>query len=456
MRPVEAPAAPSRSRSAPAGSGAAGRTTRGLPPGPPLPRAIQTAIWFRNAQRVLATCRARYGHTFTLKIAYEGTWVFVTRPEDIKKVFTADPAHLHAGEANRILLPVVGPQSLLLLDEGDHLEHRRLLLPPFHGQRMKAYGESMAEIAAAEIETWPLGEPYKLRPRMQEVTLEIILRTVFGVREGERLAALRTELRRLLDLVTSPRNAIFLIALGPEKISNFKPFQKVLDRVDRLIHAEIADHRDAGDLEDRDDILSLMLQARHEDGSPMSDAELRDELVTLLVAGHETTANALAWAVERLVRHPAKLERLAAEVEAGEDAYMKAVVQETLRLRPVISLVNRTLKAPFEVAGYELPQGAKVAPCIYLVHRDPEIYPDPDAFKPERFIDDPPGTYTWIPFGGGTRRCIGGAFAQFEMEVVLRELVARRTLSPTRHRDERVLRRAITETPRHDAEVLVG
>ncbi|HEX6116326.1 MAG TPA: cytochrome P450 [Solirubrobacterales bacterium] len=437
-------------------NGSAPAATPGLPPGPPLPRAAQTAVWFRRAQAMLAACRARYGHTFTLKIAYEGTWVFVTRPEDVKKVFTADPAHLHAGEANRILLPVVGPHSLLLLDEDEHMEHRKLLLPPFHGKRMQAYGESMAEIAVAEIETWPLGEPYKLRPRMQAVTLEIILRTVFGVREGARLEALRSELRRLLDMVTNPRQALFLLALGPERIREFGPFKRDIARVDRLIHEEIAAHREAGDLAEREDILSLMLQARHEDGSPMSDAELRDELVTLLVAGHETTANALAWAVERLVRHPAKLERLTDEVAAGEDGYLKAVIQETLRLRPVISLVNRSLKAPFEVGGYELPAGVKVAPCIYLVHRDPEIYPEPDRFIPERFLENPPGTYTWIPFGGGVRRCLGGAFAQFEMEVVLRELVARRTLSPTRRRDERVYRRAITETPRHDAEVLVG
>jgi cytochrome P450 len=429
---------------------------RGVPPGPRAPRAAQTAVWFRAAQGVLDHCRARYGHTFTLKIAYEGTWVFVTRPEDVKAVFTADPKHLHAGEANSILLPVVGHNSLLLLDEEAHLEHRRLLLPPFHGERMKAYGESMAELAAAEIETWPLGTPYKLRPRMQAVTLEIILRTVFGVREGERLDSLRAELRRLLDVVTNPRQALFLIALGPERIRDFGPFRKMIDGVDRLIYAEIADHRGADDLNEREDILSLMLQARHEDGSPMSDRELRDELVTLLVAGHETTANALAWAVERLVRHPDKLGRLTEEVAAGEDAYLTAVVQETLRLRPVISLVNRTLKAPFEVAGYELPEGVKVAPCIYLVHRDPEIYPEPERFLPERFLESPPGTYTWIPFGGGMRRCLGGAFAQFEMQVVLEELVKRRTLSPVRRRDERNYRRAITETPRHDAEVLVG
>jgi cytochrome P450 len=437
-------------------NGAEPAARHGLPPGPRLPRAVQTAVWFRRAQSVLDACRARYGHTFTLRIAYEGTWVFVTRPEDIKAVFTADPAHLHAGEANRILLPVVGQHSLLLLDEDAHLEHRKLLLPSFHGKRMKAYGESMAEIAAAEIERWPLGEPYKLRPRMQAMTLEIILRTVFGVREGERLEALRAELRRLLDIVTNPRQALFLIALGPERIRNFGPFKRDIARIDRLIHAEIAERRRAEDLAEREDILSLMLQARHEDGSPMSDEELRDELVTLLVAGHETTANALAWAVERLVRHPQKLARLTEEVAAGDEEYLTAVVQETLRLRPVISLVNRSLKAPFEVAGYELPEGVKVAPCIYLVHRDPEIYPEPDRFRPERFLETPPGTYTWIPFGGGMRRCLGGAFAQFEMQVVLRELVAMRTLSPTRRGDERNYRRAITETPRHDAEVLVG
>jgi cytochrome P450 len=405
---------------------------------------------------MLRTCHARYGDTFRLRIAYEGTWVFVSRPEDVKKAFTGDPSVLHAGEANRVLLPVVGPQSLLLLDEAEHLEHRKLLLPPFHGQRMKRYGELMAEIAAGEIERWPLGSPYRLRPRMQAMTLEIILRAVFGVREGQRLELLRAELRRLLDMVTDPRKAIFLIALGPERIRNYAPFKRDIARVDSLIYAEIAERRRAEDLDEREDILSLMLQARHEDGSPMTDSELRDELVTLLVAGHETTATALAWAVERLVRHPDKLERLTAEVTDGGEEYLTAVIQETLRLRPVISLVNRTLKAPMEFGGYELPAGVKVAPCIYLVHRRPDIYPEPERFLPERFLEQAPGTYTWIPFGGGVRRCLGGAFAQFEMQVVLRELVRRRSLRPARDEDERVYRRAITETPRRDAEVLVG
>jgi cytochrome P450 len=426
------------------------------PPEPPLPRAVQTAIWFRGAQRLLRVCHARYGDTFQLHIAYEDPWVFVSDPADVRKAFTGDPTVLHAGEANRILLPVLGPRSLLLLDEAEHMEHRKLLLPPFHGERMKRYEALMSEIAVAEIERWPLGEPYKLRPRMQAVTLEIILRAVFGVREGGRLEPLRAELRRLLDAITTPRRAIFLILLGPERIRDFAPFKRMLAAVDRLIYEEIAERRRAEDLTEREDILSLMLQARHEDGSPMSDAEVRDELVTLLVAGHETTATALAWAVERLVRHPEKLARLSAEVAEDGDAYLTAVVQETLRLRPVISLVNRTLKQPMEFGGYELPAGVRVAPCIYLVHRRPDIYPEPNRFLPERFLERPPGTYTWIPFGGGVRRCLGGAFAQFEMQVVLRELVRRRTLSPARAGDERVYRRAITETPRHDAEVLVG
>ena len=426
-----------------------------MPPGPPLPTWLQTGIWFRQAQRMLRECHARYGDTFALNIAYEGTWVFLSDPEDIKKVFTGDPNLLHAGEANKVLLPVVGPQSLLLLDEDDHMRHRKLLLPPLHGQRMKAYGDLMAEIARKEIDSWPLGEPHRLRKPMQAITLEIILRAVFGVRHDERAAALRHELRDLLDQGTKPFQSLLLLSMGPDRIKSFGPFQRQIGRVDKLIYEEIADHRQA-DLSDRDDILSLMLEARFEDGAGMTDQELRDEMVTLLVAGHETTATALSWAVERLVRHPDKLERLTAEVTDGGEEYLTAVIQETLRLRPVISLVNRTLKEPMEFGGYELPAGIKVAPCIYLVHRNPEIYPDPDAFKPERFLDQKPGTYTWIPFGGGLRRCVGAAFAQYEMQVVLRELVRSRKLLPSKWRDERNYRRAITETPRHDAEVVLG
>jgi cytochrome P450 len=427
-----------------------------LPPGPRMPAALQTAIWFRSAQGMLDQCAARFGDTFTLRILNQGTWVVVSHPDHVKQVFTGDPGVFHAGEGNRILLPVLGEQSVLLLDDAAHLEQRKLLLPPFHGKRMQRYSDLMAEIAAAEIERWPRGRPYELRPRMQAMTLEIILRAVFGLGEGERLERLRGELRRLLDMVTNPRLMFVPALLGPERLARFKPFQRDVARVDAPIYEEIAERRLASDLAERDDILSLLLQARHEDGSPMSDTELRDELVTLLVAGHETTATALAWAVERLVHHPEKLDRLTEEVRDGGSEYLDAVVTETLRLRPVISAVARRLTEPVELGGWPLPPGVVVTPSIYLVHRRPDVYPDPERFLPERFIDDPPGTYTWIPFGGGVRRCLGGAFAMFEMNAVLSELVRRRRLEPARGEPEPVMRRAITETPRHNAEVIVS
>jgi cytochrome P450 len=421
-----------------------------------MPRALQTAIWFRRAQWMMAECRKRFGETFRLTIAHEGTWVMLSNPEDVKAVFTGDPRLLHAGEANRILLPILGEHSLLLLDGSEHMAQRKLMLPPFHGARMQRYGELMADVARAEIERWPIGTPIRVRPRMQAVTLEIILGAVFGLTEGDRLTRLRVELRRVLDHLTNPRWVALLIALGPERIPRFGPFAREIARIDRLLYEVIAARRADRGAEQRDDILSMLLSSGHEDGSAMGDRELRDELLTLLVAGHETTATALAWAVERLARHPDKLRRLASEVRADRDEYLKAVVCETLRLRPVISLVNRTLKAPMEFGGYELPAGVKVVPSIYLVHRRPDVYPEPERFLPERFLSKPPGTYTWIPFGGGVRRCLGGAFAQFEMEVVLRELAVGTAINPARARPERVYRRAITETPRYDAEVILS
>jgi cytochrome P450 len=270
---------------------------------------------------------------------------------------------------------------------------------------------------------------------------------------------LRERLRHFLDLSTSPLNIAILGALGPTRFQRFPPFRREMGALDGPIYEEIAERRGAGDLAERDDIMSLLLQATHEDGAAMSDVEVRDELMTLLVAGHETTANALSWAVERLCRHPEKLARLREEVEAGEEVYLKAVVQETLRLRPVISIVLRKLQEPMELGGRLLPAGVSIVPSIYLVQRRADIYPQPHEFVPERFIEaeggKTPGTYTWIPFGGGVRRCLGAAFAQFEMEAVLRELVLRRELAPARPGDEPVQRRAITETPRHNAEVLV-
>jgi cytochrome P450 family 135 len=432
------------------------RTNGTLPPGPRMPVALQSAIWARRAQWLLSQCAARFGETFTLRIVHEGVWVMLSNPEHVKQVFTGDPRVFHAGEGNRILLPVLGEHSLLLLDEAAHMEQRKLLLPPFHGQRMQRYRDLMAEIAAEEIERWPSGEPYRLRPRMQAMTLEIILRAVFGLEQGERLERLRVELRKLLDMMIRPEMLLTLMVMGPDRLARFGPFRAMQTRVDELILAEVAERRNAADLGQRDDILSVLLEARHEDGSPMSDRELRDELLTLLVAGHETTATALAWAVERLIRHPDKLERLTAEVQAGQTEYLDAVVIETLRLRPVISLVGRRLTEPVRIGEWDLPAGVTVTPSIYLVHRRPDVYPNPERFEPERFLGTKPGTYTWIPFGGGVRRCIGGAFAQFEMQVVLAELVKRRRAEPARAAAEPNFRRAITETPRHDAEVVLA
>jgi Cytochrome P450 len=427
----------------------------GLPPGPDWSLSRSMRTWWRRPLQTLEHCQARYGDMFTYRLPYEGSWVVVSSPEAIKQVFTGDPRLLHAGEANIVLLPVLGEHSVLLLDEPAHMKERKLMLPSFHGKRMAAYGEVMAEVAAEEIDRWPGDRPMRMRPRMQAMTLEIILRAVFGVDEGERLNHLRDQLRRMLNMFSHPRRAIFMVLLGPERLRRFPPFRRRLERVDRLLYEEISARRGAADLAERDDILSLLLQARHEDGEPMSDRELRDELMTLLVAGHETTATGLSWAIELLARHPEELDRLEADLAAGNDTYLDAVIKETLRLRPVIALVLRKLVEPMEIGGRLLPAGVSVAPSIYLVHRNPAIYPEPERFRPERFIDQPAGTYTWIPFGGGVRRCLGAAFAEFEMAVVLRELVSRRRIQPVGE-PEHPVRSTITNVPNRGAEVIAA
>jgi cytochrome P450 len=400
--------------------------------------------------------RKRYGDMFTLRIAQEGHWVMTCDPDTVQQVFKGDPRLLHAGEANKILLPVVGRQSVLLLDEREHMAQRKLLLPPFHGKRMTRYGELIAESAEKELERWPLGTPFQLRPRMQDITLEVIIRAVFGIREESRVDVMRKALSDSLELTSDPLAMTALAVLGPERLYRWRFFQREFDRVNELVFDEIRARRHATDLEERDDILSLLLQARHEDGSAMSDDELRDELMTLLVAGHETTANALSWAMERLVRHPEKLSRLTAEAEAGEDEYADAVVKETLRLRPVIAIVVRKLQESMEIGGRLLPAGARIVPSIYLMHRREDIYPEPSRFLPERFLDKPAGTYTWIPFGGGVRRCLGASFAMFEMKTVLATLVTRLQLRPADSQPERAARRAITFVPNRGAEVVAA
>lgn len=396
----------------------------------------------------LEDAQRRYGDMFTMKIAYEGTWVFTSDPEAVKQVFTGDPRLLHAGEANIVLLPVLGSHSVLLLDDDAHIAQRKLMLPSFHGERMRGYERTMADVAARELRRWPAGEPIRAWPTMQAITLEVIMRTVFGVTETERVARLGTALRDALGWLVNPRRLAVLAVMGARRMAERGTLQRALQPADDLIYEEIRARRDAPDLAERDDVLSMLLQARHEDGSPMTDKELRDELMTLLTAGHETTATALAWAVEALTRHPAALNRLREEVDAGEDAYLDAVVKEVLRLRPVIALVLRRLTEPMEIGGRLLPAGVNIVPSIYLIHRRPDVYEEPRAFRPERFLDDPPGTYTWIPFGGGRRRCLGSSFALLEMKIVLREVLAQNELAPAKPEDEGARRRSITLSPR--------
>jgi cytochrome P450 family 135 len=426
-----------------------------LPPGPRYPRAVQTLGWVLRPRPFMERCRDRYGDTFTLRIAHEGTWVFLSDPDSIRQVFTGDPKVFHAGEGNRVLKPVLGPHSVLLLDEREHMAQRKLMLPSFHGERMQRYGELMTQITESELERWPVGEPFPLQPRTQAITLEVIMRAVFGIEDGELLDVMRKRIRRMLDWTTARSQLLTLALLGPNRVQGIDVFREALDPVDDALYAEIRRRRGDPGLDGRDDIMSLLLQARHEDGRPMSDVELRDELMTLLVAGHETTATALAWAFERLLRHPDKLARLREEVAAGEDAYLDAVVTETLRLRPVLGIVARHLTEPVEIDGWQLPAGVTVTPCIYLVHRRPDVYPEPRAFRPERFLETPAGTYTWIPFGGGVRRCLGASFALFEMKTVLATIVAQARLRAVRSEPELVVRRAITLNPAHGAEVVL-
>jgi cytochrome P450 len=422
-----------------------------------MPKALQTLGWLSRPFQFVERARARYGDTFTMHIARD-TFVVLSDPADVKQVFTGDPSIYHAGVSNVILLPFLGSKSVLLLDGAPHLGQRRLLLPPFHGEKMRRHVGLMAEIAEREVASWPRGVPFKAHPHMQKVTLEVIMRIVFGVDEGDpRLAELRARLRTFLESTANPRELRKLLFYGPEKADRKRIFARVLDPVDEIIARVIADHRRRDDLEDRDDVLSMLLLARHEDGSPMDDVELRDELVTLLVAGHETTATALAWALERLTRHPAALERLTEEVRSGAgEEYVDGVIRETLRLRPVIPFVGRKLSEPQTIGAWDIPAGARVAPSIHLMHRRPDIYPDPAAFRPERWLGERPNPYTFLPFGGGIRRCLGASFAETEMRAVLAAIVGQVRLRPAVPESERVGRRVITLIPARGAEIIAS
>jgi cytochrome P450 len=425
-----------------------------LPPGPPWPSLVQTLAWTTRPKPFLRRARDRFGDMFTVTLRSGENFVMVSDPDVVKEVFTGDPEVFRAGEGNRVLLPVLGKHSVLLLDGKQHLRQRRLLLPPFHGERMQRYRQIIEEATEREIAGWTPGEPVQIARRMQEVTLEVILRAVFGVTRADEVEHLRRVLLEMLEWTTAPPRFLMLAFLPPARIADYGPFRRVMEPVDEALRAEIRRRRTVEDLAEREDILSLLLQARDEDGQGLTDDELRDELMTLLVAGHETTATALGWAFERLLRHPAALAHATEDARGGDGTYLDAVAKETLRLKPVLPLVARRLAEPVTLGGVDLPAGADVAPCIYLVHHREDVYPEPDAFRPERFLGVKPGTYTWLPFGGGVRRCIGASFALFEMQVVLGTVLRSIELRATDPAPERTARRTITLVPGRGAQAV--
>ncbi len=414
-----------------------------LPPGPRRPALIQTIGWWSRPIAFLEQCRARYGKRFTVRLLNTPPFVMIADPDAVKQIFTADPEVLHPGEGAQILEPVVGRNSVILLDESAHLQQRKLMLPAFHGEQMQRLAGTMMEVAEQEAAAWPSGQPVELHPRFQALTLEVILRAVFGLDAGGRLDGLRERLNLLLALSSKPAAMVTSLQRG----RRWAEFLRIRAEADALIYELIDERRAEGG--DRDDILSMLLQARHEDGSPMSHRELRDELMTLLVAGHETTASELAWAFERLGRSPEVVARLHEEIDAGDgDAYVTATIQETLRRRPVLpNAAPRLVKKPIEIGGWEYPPGVCLVANSYLMHHDPGLYPDPYAFRPERFLDETPGTYTWIPFGGGRRRCLGASFALQEMKIVLTAVLTRFDVTPATGAFELTRRRAITISP---------
>ena len=427
-----------------------------LPPGPKAPAALQTSMVVARPIPFFERCRRRFGGTFTVRVLRMGELVFISDPPSLKSLFAADRKNTIAPGRNVVLAPVLGQRSLLLLEGEEHLRRRKLMLPPFHGERMRAYEGVMEEATRREIASWPLQKPFPLHPSMQRITLEVILRAVFGVEDDQRRQALRENLVAILATTRSPR-AVGLTIGRLRRLPAYRRVEQMLADTDEALLAEIAERRSDPELERREDILSLLVAARFEDGSAMSDAELRDQLMTLLMAGHETTATALAWAFDLLFRAPQKLERLRAEVAEGGHEYLDAVIEETLRVRPVVPFVGRKVQLATELGGYELPEGTVVMPAIYLTHTREDVYTDAYSFKPERFLDGGPETYSWIPFGGGTRRCIGGAFAQFEMRVVLRTVLGRAELRPAKAEPEPIVRRNVTLSPRNGTPaILVG
>jgi cytochrome P450 family 135 len=427
-----------------------------LPDGPRLPRIVQALLWLKQPTWLLEHCARSYGDVFTIRLPLGMDLVQFTAPELVKAVFGGNSEVLLAGAANATILePILGQHSVLVLDGPEHLRQRKLILPAFHGDRMRAWEGTVREITRAEIARWPVGKPFALRPGMQSITLDVIAAVVFGVEGDSR----RDELRRCIVEVTGiGRKPFLLFATRDRNLGPYTPWARFLRAREALYAAlaeQIRERRAAPDLAERGDVLSMLLLARDDEGRAMTDDEVRDELVTLLFAGHETTATSLAWALDLLLHHPAALARLTAEVDTGGSDYLDAVIKETLRVRPVIAVVDRHASEATRIGDHTIPAGAIVCPNIYLAQRRADLYDDPAEFRPERFAANAPPASGWFPFGGGIRRCLGATFATFEMRTVIPEILRSVTLRPASRRPARIRREAVTFVPHDGARCVV-
>lgn len=449
-----------------------------LPPGPTEPSAVQLARWIRAPIPFMHECARKYGDAFTVRFPRVGPVVMFSSPAAIKDIFTTDPEEAHAGEANLVLRSILGENSLLLLDGKRHIRERKMMMPPFHGERMREYGAAMRDATLRRIEAWPRGKPFPLHGETQAITLDVILETVFGF-EGAERERMSKILTRFVELGTSPLGTLMLLVLPPDtvealletdsvrlgpldvaRILPWAPLVRAGKDVDESLYEILRQRRASAETSKKNDVLSLLLSARDEHGEPMSDVELRDEMMTLLLAGHETTATTLAWTVHFVLEHPQVHAKLLAEIDRVRGGrplsiddvpkleYLDATIKESMRFMPIISLIGRRLQTPLRIGGWELDRGDAAVGCIHLTHRNPSVWPDPARFDPERFLQRKPTAYEWFPFGGGTRRCLGMAFAMYEMRIVLAEIFSRRALRAVDAKEVVPVRRGITLAPK--------
>ena len=435
--------------------------TNSLPDGPKMSRFLRLVKFITQPVKYVEDFAQVYGDRFTIWGSKDSHIIYFSQPEALEQILTADQEHFASGTANGGLGFLLGDNSLILLDGDRHQRQRQLLTPPFHGERMRAYGQSIREITEQVCSEWTIDRPFNIRNSMQEITLRVILRVVFGLDQGQRFEELQHLLSSVLDFMGSPlMSGAFFFGFLRKDLGAWSPWGRVLrliEQIDRLIYALIAERRSETQ-QNRQDILSLMMAARDADGQPMSDLELRDELMTLLVAGHETTASALTWAFYWIDRIPEVSEKLLQELDTiGSNSdpssiaklpYLTAVCQEPLRIYPIVmNAVPRIVKTPIEIMGYKIPKGNVIIISIYLAHHRPEVYPNPKEFKPERFLERQFSPYEYLPFGGGNRRCIGLAFAQYEMKIVLATILSQFQLSLVNKRPVYPVRRGLTVAP---------